>query len=171
LLFQKRGRIINFKRGDYLKKIYIFCFISILLSFLGFYLIENVFSISPDVWSGNGNPGILIIMLFSPVFVLSYFFICKLTREILANTIVKKKIVILIFTVISCALLILPIINYIDELVIALDGTPADPESKIYRFGWFNQYTNGIYFNVYTFLLSHLLAVIIGILSTIRIKR
>ncbi|WP_438318100.1 hypothetical protein [Sporosarcina sp. FA9] len=117
-------------------------------------------------------PDILIMMLFSPVFVLSYFFTYKLTREISTNTIVKKvRIVILIFSVISCALLIFPIINYIDELVIALDGTPAEPKSKIYRFGWFNQYTNGIYFNVYTFLLSHLLAVIIGILSTIRIKR
>ena len=155
-----------------MKKIYIFFFISIFLSFLGFHIIENTFTISPDVWSGNGNLGILIMMLFSPVFVLSYFFTYKLTREISTNTIGNKvRIVILIFFVSSCALLIFPIVNYIDELVIALDGTPDEPESKIYRFGWFNQYTNGIYFNVYTFLLSHLLAVIIGILSTIRIKR
>lgn len=148
--------------------LYIF-FVSIFLSFLGFYLVEKVFTISPDVWSGNGNLGILIMMLFSPVFVISYVFTYKLTREISTN--IKVRIVILIFCVISCALLIFPIINYIDELIIALDGTPAEPESKIYRFGWFNQYTNGIYFNVYTFFLSHLLAIIIGILSTIRIKR
>lgn len=155
------------KKGN----LYIF-FISIFLSFLGFYLVENVFTISPDVWSGNGNLGILIMMLFSPVFVISYFFTYKLTREISTNIKVKKvRIVILIFCVISCALLIIPIITYIDELIIALDGTPAEPESKIYRFGWLNQYTNGIYFNVYTFFLSHLLAIILGILSTIRIKR
>lgn len=155
-----------------MKKNYVVCFISVLISFLGFYLIEHVFTVSHDVWSGNGNLAILIMIIFLPAFVLSYLFTYKVTREISTNTVVKKlKLVALITCVASCVLLILPIINYVDELVIALDGTPTNPESKIYRFGWFNQYTNGIYFNFYTFFLSHLMAVIFGILPTIRIKR
>ncbi|MGE7601394.1 hypothetical protein ACQKL5_02700 [Peribacillus sp. NPDC097675] len=154
-----------------MKKIYFFCFISILLSFLGFYLIENMFTINPDVWSGNGNFGILIMLLFSPIFILSYFLTYKMSREISYNKLKRKiSVVILTLALISCTLLILPIVNYTSELIIALGGTPSDPDSKIYRFGWFNQYTNSIYFNVYTFLLTHIIAVIIGILSVIRIK-
>ncbi|WP_188208091.1 hypothetical protein [Alkalibacillus aidingensis] len=154
-----------------MKKIYIFGFISILLTFLGFYLIENMFTINPDVWSGNGNLGILIMMLFSPIFILSYFLTYKISREISYNIMKRKiRVVILTLALISCALLILPIVNYARELVIALGGTPSNPNSKIFRFGWFNQYTNSIYFNVYTFLLTHIIAVIIGILSVIKNK-
>jgi hypothetical protein len=140
-----------------------------LLSFFGFYLIENIFTIKPDVISGNGNLGILIIVLFSPIFIASYFFTFKVVRENLIN--VKNRnlsVAILFLSLISCTLLIYQIINYTNELIIALGGTPTNPNSRIYRFGWFNQYTNSIYFNVYTFLLTHILAIIIGVLSTIR---
>jgi hypothetical protein len=152
-----------------LEKRYVFWFISLLLSFFGFYLIENIFTIKPDVISGNGNLGILIIVLFSPIFIASYFFTFKVVRENLIN--VKKRnlsVAILFLSLISCTLLIYQIINYTNELIIALGGTPTNPNSRIYRFGWFNQYTNSIYFNVYTFLLTHILAIIIGVLSTIR---
>jgi hypothetical protein len=152
-----------------LEKRYVFWFISLLLSFFGFYLIENIFTIKPDVISGNGNLGILIIVLFSPIFIASYFFTFKVVRENLIN--VKNRnlsVAILFLSLISCTLLIYQIINYTNELIIALGGTPTNPNSRIYRFGWFNQYTNSIYFNVYTFLLTHILAIIIGVLSTIR---
>lgn len=166
------GGLAYVKRGGLLKKIYIFCFISILLTFLGFYLIENMFTINPDVWSGNGNLGILIMIIFSPIFILSYFFTYKISREIAYYKMRRKiRVVILTLALISCTLLILPIVNYTSELIIALGGTPSAPDSKIYRFGWFNQYTNSIYFNVYTFLLTHIIAVIIGILSVIKIKK
>lgn len=130
-----------------------------------------MFTINPDVWSGNGNLGILIMMLFSPIFILSYFLTYKISREISYNKLKRKiSLALLTLALISCTLLILSIVNYTSELIIALGGTPSDPDSKIYRFGWFNQYTNSIYFNVYTFLLTHIIAVIIGILSVIRIK-
>lgn len=152
-----------------LKKRYIFWFISILLSFLGFFLIENTFTIKPEVISGNGNFGILILMLLSPFFISSYFLTYKLAREISFNTMTRIiRVVILSLSLICCALLIFPIFNYASELIIALGGTPSNPDSRIYRFGWFNQYTNSIYFNFYTFLLTHIIAVIIGIQSVIR---
>jgi ABC-type Fe3+ transport system permease subunit len=150
-------------------KKYIFWFISILLSFLGFYVIENTFTIKPNVISGNGNLGILIIMLLSPIFILSYYLTYKLGREVSYNATTRKlRVFILSLAFICCSLLIFPIVNYTNELIIALGGTPSNHESRIYRFGWFNQYTNSMYFNVYTFLLTHTLAVIIGILSAIR---
>lgn len=145
--------------------------IFVLLSFLGFYLIENVFTIEPQVTSGNGNLGMLIILLLSPIFFVSYFYTFKKTREVFYK--VQKKIIkalILSLLLILEVVLVFFNIEYTNELIIALGGTPSDPDSRIFRFGWFNQYTNSIYFNLYTFLLTHILAVIIGILSAIRNK-
>lgn len=151
------------------KKKSIFWIISLLLSFLGFFLIEKIFTIKPDVISGNGNLGLLIIMLFSPVFIASYFFTFKLVKE-KSNNVKNRKINawILLLSLIFCVVLMAAILNYANELVIALGGTPADPDSRIYRFGWFNQYTNSIFFNGYTFLMTHMIVVMAGVLSVIR---
>ncbi|WP_246147067.1 hypothetical protein [Bacillus massilioanorexius] len=81
-----------------------------------------------------------------------------------------KRIFFLSISFICCVLLIFPIVSYTSELIIALGGTPSNPDSRIYRFGWFNQYTNSIYFNVYTFLLTHIIVAIIGFLSIKRMK-
>jgi hypothetical protein len=154
-----------------LKKTYKFWVVSFVLSYLGFYLIENIFTIRPDVTSGNGNLGILVIIGLMPIFILSYFLTYKQSREV-SNTFKnrKMKVVILSLLVLCCALLIFLIVNYTDELVIALGGTPSNPDSRIYRFGWFNQYTNSLFFNAYTFLLTHIVAVVLGIILSFRTK-
>jgi dipeptide/tripeptide permease len=103
---------------------------------VGFYLIENTFTIKPDVISGNGNLGIVMIILFSPIFIVSYFLTFKLVREKSSNVKNRKiSIGILLFSLVFCALLILAMINYATDLVTSLGGTPTNPESKIYRFG------------------------------------
>lgn len=170
-LKKQRSNVVYSKRGGRLKKVYLYWVITVLLSFFGFYLIETTFTIDPDRISGNGNLGILIIMLFSPIFIAGYLLTFIVTREI-SHKVEKKiiKIVIVFLLLICCGLLIPPIINYTNELIIALGGTPSDRDSKIYRFGWFNQYTNSIYFNNFTFLLTYLIAAIIGILSGIKRK-
>jgi ABC-type Fe3+ transport system permease subunit len=154
-----------------LKKTYKFWVVSFVLSYLGFYLIENMFTIKPDVTSGNGNLGILVIIVFMPIFILNYFLTYKLTREI-SSTFKnrKRKVLVLFLSVLCCALLIFPIVNYFEALVIALGGTPSNPDSRIYRFGWFNQYTNSIFFNAYTFLLTYISAVVLGIVSSFKPK-
>jgi hypothetical protein len=152
-----------------LKKIYILGVIFVLLSFLGFYLIETMFTIKPDVISGNGNLGILVILLLFPICIASYYFTYKMGREI--SYIVKKRIirVLLLSLCLTCNIILaFLIMNYTSDLIIALGGKPSNPESKIYRFGWFNQYTNSMFFNTYTFLLTHIIAVTIGIIPVKR---
>jgi hypothetical protein len=154
-----------------LKKTYKFWVVSFVLSYLGFYLIENIFTIRPDVTSGNGNLGILVIIGLMPIFILSYLLTYKLSREVsITFNNRKMKVVILSLLVLCCALLLFLIVNYTDELVIALGGTPSNPDSRIYRFGWFNQYTNSLFFNAYTFLLTHIAAVVLGIVLSFRTK-
>ena len=154
-----------------MKKTYKFWVLSFVLSYLGFYLIENIFTIRPDVTPGNGNLGILVIIGLMPIFILSYFLTYKLSREVsITFNNRKMKVVILSLLVLFCALLLFLIVNYNDELVIALGGTPSNPDSRIYRFGWFNQYTNSLFFNAYTFLLTHIAAVVLGIVLSFRTK-
>ncbi|GGI11844.1 hypothetical protein [Gottfriedia solisilvae] len=151
-----------------MKKREIFWSVSLFLSFLGFYLIENVFTIKPNVISGNGNLAILAILFFSPIFITSYFLTYKQARQIANNTKNRKIAVILSCFIVCFTVLIFILVDYTSELFVALGGTPSNPDSRIYRFGWFNQYTNSIYFNVYTFLLTHIMVVIVGILSFVR---
>lgn len=138
-----------------------------MFSFFGFYLIEHVFTVKPHVISGNGNLGILVILLFSPVFISSWVYTFKLVKaKIVIDS--KMTIGILLFAFAVCVLLMIIINDYTSELITAFGGTPDNPESRIYRFGWFNQYTNSLYFNVYTFFLTHIITVILGILSALR---
>ncbi|MET3195726.1 hypothetical protein [Bacillus sp. OAE603] len=152
-----------------MKKKEIYWSFSLIFSFLGFYLIENVFTFKPNVMSGNGNLAILAILFFSPIFIASYFFTYKQARQIANNTKNRKiKAVILSSLIVCFTVLIFVLVDYTSELIVALGGTPSNPKSRIYRFGWFNQYTNSIYFNAYTFLLTHIMVVIVGILSFVR---
>lgn len=142
--------------------------VSFLLSFIGFLLIENAFTIEPDVTSGNGNLGILIILLFSPAFLASYISTFKLAKEKMEQVKKKRKsLIIKLLTIVICVLAFM-VIDNAKELIQALGGTPDDPHSRIYRFGWFNQYTNSMYFNVYTFFMSHIAAVMIGMVFSFK---
>lgn len=145
--------------------------ILVLLSFLGFLLIENVFTIQPSVTSGNGNLGLLIIMALSPIFIASYLYTFKRTRGIFF-TIQNKKIGILAlsFLLLLGAFMVFLIISYRSDLIVALGGTPSNPDSRIFRYGWLNQYTNSIYFNAYTFILTHFIVIAIGIISVLTNK-
>lgn len=155
------------KRVYAMSKKKVYWSLSFLFSFFGFYLIEHVFTVNPHVVSGNGNLGILIIFLFTPVFISSWVYTFKLAKAtLLKNN--KMAIGILLFSLAVSALLMIEIYDYIGELILALGGKPDNPESRIYRFGWFNQYTNSLYFNVYTFFLSQIIAVVFGIFSAMR---
>ncbi|MCR2822602.1 hypothetical protein [Lederbergia panacisoli] len=147
-----------------MKKTWFFWVTTTLISFFGFYLIEHIFTVSPESISGNGNLGIIFIMLFSPFFLASYIFTFRLTSKLLKKAGLKFKIGIFLFSVLGCALLVYAIIHYKNELVIALGGPPTNPESRIFRFGWFNQYTNSLFFNIYTFFLSYIFIIFLGTL-------
>lgn len=143
--------------------------ISFVLTLFGFLLIEKVFTISPDSTSGNGNLAILIALLFSPIFIASYFFTYKGVKILLKKKNVPK-VNIMTFTIALTigVLLIIPITSNINEIILELGGGPKEPNSKIFRFGWFNQYTNSIFFNIYTFLASHILIVIAAALTPLK---
>lgn len=130
-----------------------------------------MFTVQPDVTSGNGNLAILVIVPFLPIFIASYFFTYKMAKDLSYNIKKQKiRVFLLSFSLLCSVLLAFLVVNYTSELITALGGSPSYPDSRIYRFGWFNQYTNSLFFNVYTFWLTHVLAVMIGIVSVIKVK-
>ncbi|WP_236015731.1 hypothetical protein [Planococcus soli] len=145
--------------------------ILVFLSFSGFILIENVFTIQPSVTSGNGNLGLLVIICLSPIFIGSYLYTFKRTRELISKEQNKMiSILVISFSLLLGGFMVFLIINYRSDLIVALGGTPSNPDSRIFRYGWLNQYTNSIYFNAYTFILTHSLAFAIGIISMLTSK-
>lgn len=134
--------------------------ISFVVTLIGFLFIEKVMTIQPEFVSGNGNLGIAFMFIILPFFILSFYLTYKQIRRLLLklNTWIVNLIVLLL-CVISVWLLTVTLVDFINELVRALGGPPTEENSRIYRYGWFNQYTNSFYFNIYTFLIAHIVAV------------
>jgi len=152
-----------------MQKKHVIWILSLLVSLAGFLVIQHIFTIDPDRISGNGNLGILVMIAFAPFFITSFFMTVRRVGESghIKN---KKKWMVALLLVLS-GIVIFFEMDYINDLVKALGGGPGVLESRIYRFGWFNQYTNGIYFNIYTFTLFHILAFLVGIVSIYRNKK
>lgn len=127
------------------KYLYIFCSIAFLATILSIVLV-SIFTIPPTKISGNGNIG-LIFVPFAVIFYLSFL----LTSFLLLRGHLSRW-----FSMIFG--LILLVISFYQEYYLVsrqintLGGWIDNPNSKIYRLNWVNQYTNDMWINMYTFL-------------------
>lgn len=109
------------------------------------------FSFSPESFSGNGNPVILLFPFVLLTFSLfGYELILKLKEAPLKKAAWRNAAIVSLLVVIAASVLEFV---YFNELVHELGGPPTNKESRIYQFSWINQYTNTIFVNFYTFLL------------------
>ncbi|RSD27414.1 hypothetical protein [Mesobacillus subterraneus] len=106
----------------------------------------DLLTIEPHVVSGNGNPALLLIIPFFMVltiYLTALFFFFK--------DVMNGRVKLLVSLILP--LIILYSLSRIwsdsSELISMLGGGPDEPESRIYRFPWLNQYTNTIFFNIY----------------------
>lgn len=123
---------------------------SLLVSIALFYLV-SLMTIDPSSISGNGNPAILVMPFVVASYVGTLLLLYKI--EFKLNSLIR------IICIIGILLLVLGETIHVQNLVDALGGGPDVPDSRIYRFGWFNQYTNTFYFNGYIFAIGILLVV------------
>ncbi|MEH6992525.1 hypothetical protein V7075_07390 [Neobacillus drentensis] len=113
-------------------------------------LMVKEFSFSPESFSGNGNPAILIFPFVLLTFGLfGYELFLKLKDAAFKRTTWGNVVVCAFIVLIAASVLE---ISYFNELIQKLGGPPTNEESRIYRFPWLNQYTNTIFVNFYTFL-------------------
>jgi hypothetical protein len=124
--------------------------ISFLVCLLMLYLTE-LFTIEPHVTSGNGNPGLLIMMLAA----FSFLFFGRELWKVLTHMSISKRGLLFMSIGSFCIFSMFAFleITYVLDLIKQLGGPPSNVNSKIYRFGWINQYTNTFYVNAYTLLI------------------
>ncbi|KJE29037.1 putative membrane protein [Geobacillus kaustophilus] len=123
--------------------------IGLLLACLFMIYLTKLFTMKPHVISGNGNPGMIFIILSA----LLFFFFGREIWKIMNNAAYSKKKWLFI-TISSLFILCLSAfleISYFVNLIKQLGGPPSNTNSKIYRYNWVNQYTNTLYVNIYTF--------------------
>ncbi|HAQ06550.1 MAG TPA: hypothetical protein DCR24_03120 [Bacillus bacterium] len=106
-------------------------------------------TIEPHVTSGNGNLALLLIIPFLMVLTIYLMALFLFAKEFL-NPRWKPLVIGLVMAVITLS--IARIWQNSSELISLLGGTPDEPESRIFRFPWLNQYTNTLFFNGYLLL-------------------
>ncbi len=114
------------------------------------YLTE-LFTMEPNVISGNGNLGIVFVILS----ILSFFFFGREVWKALANTGCSKRkwLLMIISSLFILGLSAFLEVTYVMNVIKQLGGPPSNINSKIYRYNWLNQYTNALYVNTYTFFI------------------
>ncbi|MEH7438232.1 hypothetical protein V7182_12215 [Neobacillus drentensis] len=144
------------------KKLMIICLIFMVLSLIGFALIAGS-TMNPSQYSGNGNFAILFTMPTVPLYLIFLYYLSRCIYKAINRISGKNRLTLLGCMAVVFFVLIFLEVRYIQNLIILLGGGPEIPESRIYRFGWYNQYTNTLYFNWITFILGMVLSVIISI--------
>ncbi|MCM3693674.1 hypothetical protein [Neobacillus niacini] len=114
-------------------------------------LMVKEFSFSPESFSGNGNP---VILLFPFVLLTFGLFGYELFLKIKEASYKEAawRIIVLCSFIVLVAACVLEFV-YFNELIQKLGGPPTNHASRIYHFPWVNQYTNTIFINFYTFLI------------------
>ncbi|UCZ54126.1 hypothetical protein LGQ02_04925 [Bacillus shivajii] len=138
----------------------------ILFTNIVFLIVIDLFTASPDSWSGNGNPAILFVL---PFILLFSVFCYMLSTEWYRRSTLSLRIV-LIITLPTMILASIFHTIHITSLLDALGGTPTVADSKIYRFGWFNQYTNTLFFNIYTYIFTIAFTIMITTVTKTKFK-
>ncbi|CAH2716039.1 hypothetical protein BACCIP111895_03223 [Neobacillus rhizosphaerae] len=146
----------------------VFCIMLMVLSIMGFILID-LSTIEPPHISGNGNIAILFMVPTVLFYLLFLFNLFRWSIVAACEIKLKHRLHLIILLVIALIILIFVEVDFINNLVHLLGGGPEEPKSRIYRFGWYNQYTNTIYFNWITFcmgmVLSAFFALFFGLLK------
>ncbi|MFC0472406.1 hypothetical protein ACFFHM_18435 [Halalkalibacter kiskunsagensis] len=133
----------------------------LITSIIGFFLID-LFTINPLNMSGNGNVGIIPMIFALPSYAAFTIFISTFSYKILQYFTKKWALLALLFIFILFVSIANELLVFTNALITHLGGGPNEPNSLIYQYGWFNQYTNTLYFNWFTFNIGVYLAVIIS---------
>lgn len=115
----------------------------------------SLFTIKPFRISGNGNLGLLCILPFF-LFLAGAIFFCYLVMQKMRMNRFIPLTALFVFLLAG-----FQEYNFIRNRIKALGGWTDDPDSRVYRFGWLNQYTNDMWFNGYVWLMVFSVFVIV----------
>lgn len=136
----------------------VFWIMLMVLSIMGFILID-LCTVKPSQFSGNGNIAILFTIPTVLFYLLFLFNFVRWFMEVVHDFTLKQRLILLITLFITFIVLIFLEKDFVQNLIDLLGGGPEDSESRIYRFGWYNQYTNTLFFNWITFCMGIVLSI------------
>ncbi|MGN7411130.1 hypothetical protein [Paenibacillus sp. SAF-068] len=102
--------------------------------------------------SGNGNLGLLVLAPSLLTFLILCIWTVYLSKWWLYDQRQqwggKMHNAVPVIALLVCVLSVFLEIHIINDLRMQLNGYTNDPNSAVYRFGWLNQYTNTLFYNV-----------------------
>ncbi|WP_340015862.1 hypothetical protein [Paenibacillus sp. FSL K6-1318] len=102
--------------------------------------------------SGNGNLGLLVLFPSLLTFLILCIWTTTLSKWWLYDQLQrwggKMHALIPLVAFLLCVLSVAWELHIIDELRMQLNGFTNDSDSAVYRFGWLNQYTNTLFYNI-----------------------
>lgn len=123
----------------------------------------NMGTAPPEASHGNGNPWVLFLMILWPFFIVFYYLTIEMVTRWLLSTRSKGMVMgVLTFSVIGSVGVFFPIQSKAQAVRNAL----VESNNEGYYIGW-NQFTNSIYFNTFTFILSVLVCGLVAALLSI----
>lgn len=128
--------------------------IILILNVISIFAVEGMtFKYSPGgSISGNGNPGIIALVVGLLLFTILLFNVGALIRGFKSKN--KSKLVhvtLPLTSILIIGIMIWGETSKIRSLSNNLNGFTNHKDSVVYRFGWINQYTNNLFFNGYIF--------------------
>ena len=140
--------------------------ISLAISLFGVMMIEHFFTLKVDEHSATGaNLGIFGLALVVPFICLSIFITVRFFMHYARTTDDKiMRVIISIFLVAFVVAVGYFALDYRADVYTELGGTTQDASSIIYGMSALNEYTNGIFINLYTYFFVHGVASIVGLI-------
>lgn len=117
------------------------------LNIIGFYVTNKYFTFPPSSLSGNGNPGLLIMLPLVILFVLSNILLSKIVYSFLKEKNFTLIMIIILLSAVFTFSMILLEIHFIQAMIEKL-STSVSPSISLV-----NPRTNNVFFNQFTFLL------------------
>lgn len=112
--------------------------------------------------SGNGNPGIVVLIL--SLILLAIFLIHLVLKSIEYLRMLPPTIATIVIPALAMVTLVFMIfgeLNTISALKQNLNGFTNDKDSVVFRFGWINQYTNTLFYNGYILMFGISIAMLV----------
>lgn len=115
--------------------------------------------------SGNGNPGIVVLIL--SLILLAIFLVNLVLKSVESLRKLPQVVTTIVIPAIAMLTLVLMIfgeLNTISALEQNLNGFTNDQDSVVFRFGWINQYTNTLFYNGYILIFGISMAMLVSCL-------
>lgn len=143
------------------RKVYIWIFCLAIM--IGTVYLAELGTASPHSSNGNGNPFLLVIYMCWPLYICFYYVTINLSFYLFRKI---NSLLVEIFSVVLCVAALVGSYFAIQSKETSVRSALSHSNNAHYQEGW-NQFTNSVYINAYTFIASLLICVLLTLVFRI----